>query len=103
MIWADFLRVVEAIILLAGVAGIFFVFFKNATTKTTISSQKDLIETLSGQIAELRNMHIQNEKAIAKLSGQVSVYKELPLAEMAKSMQAIAASQTEILKLIKPQ
>lgn len=83
--------------------------------KQTITNQKDLIETyekrlkaLEEQGKEDQRQHIQNVKDIADLQGQIKVYKELPLQEMAGAMKdisevnkQIAASNQEILKTLK--
>lgn len=97
----DLVRLVEGLIVLAGLAAIIYAVFKNSTVKATIASQKDLIETLQGQVSELRTLHIQNEKSIAELQGQVSVYKELPLSEIAKSIEGMLNTQKDIIKLLK--
>lgn len=82
--------------------------------KQTIENQKDLIETyekrlkaLEDQSAEDRKNHLEQVKAIADLQGQIKVYKELPLQEMAKAMQkisevneTIARSNEQILKTL---
>lgn len=94
-------KLVEGAIVIAGVASLIFVSFKSATTKATIVAQKDLIETLTTQVKELRSLHLDNEKAISELKGQVSVYKELPLSELSNSMRELAQAQKEIFKLIK--
>lgn len=94
-------KLLEGIIVLGGVAAIFYAVFKNSTVKTTIQSQKDLIDTLTAQVSELRTLHISNEKSIAELRGQVSVYKELPLKELADSMESIASTQDKILAQLK--
>lgn len=85
----ELLKLVEGIVVIVGVAAIVYSVFKNQTVKATIASQKELIETLTGQVNELRTLHANNEKAIAHLSGQVGVYKELPLQEIAKSLQVL--------------
>lgn len=83
--------------------------------KQTIENQKDLIETLEKRLQALeiqkdtdREQHLDNVKAIADLQGQIKVYKELPLQEMAKAMQdisrvneIIANSNSEILETLK--
>lgn len=83
--------------------------------KQTIENQKSLIETyekrlkaLEDQKDEDRKQHIENVRAIAELQGQIKVYKELPLQEMAKAMEeisevnkGIAESNQEILKTLK--
>lgn len=82
--------------------------------KQTIENQKDLIETyekrlkaLEDQSAEDRRNHLEQVKAIADLQGQIKVYKELPLQEMATAMQrisqvneTIAKSNEQILKTL---
>jgi len=94
----ELVKLVEGLIVLAGTGAIFYAVFKNSTVKAIIQSQKDLIETLSGQVSELRKLHIENEKAISELKGQVSVYKELPLQELATSMKDISRTQKKILE-----
>lgn len=83
--------------------------------KQTIANQKDLIDTyekrlktLEDQGKEDKKQHIENVKAIAELQGQIKVYKELPLQDMALAMKEMAsASRTnadysrEILKTLK--
>lgn len=99
--FTDLIRILEGLLVLTGIAGIVFALFKSATTKATIISQKQLIETLSTEVSELRQLYIDNEKAIAELKGQVSIYKELPLAEMAKNMKSMSRDQALILKMLK--
>lgn len=94
-------KLIEGLIVLGGVGAVVFAVFKNQTVKQTIQSQKDLIETLTAQVNELRTLHMENEKAIARLTGQVEVYKELPLADLAKSMKEMAETQGQILKELK--
>jgi type II secretory pathway pseudopilin PulG len=96
----ELVKLIEGLIVVSGVAAIVFAVFKNSTVKATIQSQKELIETLTTQVSELRTLHIDNEKAIAKLSGQVEVYKELPLTELANSMKSISETQSKILESI---
>lgn len=83
--------------------------------KETIRNQKDLIDTyekrlkaLEDQKEEDHKTQLENVKAIADLQGQIKVYKELPLQQMAEAMTAIsdvnkgiAASNKEILKTLK--
>lgn len=101
MLADELTKLVEGLVVLTGVGAVIFSVFKNQTVKATIQSQKDLIETLSTQVSELRTLHIENEKAISKLQGQVEVYKELPLSEMAHSMGELASTQKQILNILK--
>ena len=101
MLADETIKLIEGLVVLTGIGAVVFSVFKNQTVRTTIQSQKELIETLSTQISELRTLHIENEKAISKLQGQVEVYKELPLSEMAHSMRELAVTQKQILSIIK--
>lgn len=94
-------KLIEGLIVLGGVGAVVFAVFKSQTVRQTIQSQKELIETLTVQINELRTLHLENEKAIARLTGQVEVYKELPLADLAVSMKKIAETQQQILTELK--
>lgn len=83
--------------------------------KQTIQNQKVLIDTyekrlkaLEDQKEEDHKTQLENVKAIADLQGQIKVYKELPLQEMAKAMEeisrvnkTIADSNSEILKTLR--
>jgi len=97
----EIVKLLEGLIIITSVVGIIFALLKTGTTKATIQSQKELIETLTAQVNELRNLHIENEKAISELQGQVSVYKELPLNQLSTSMAEIAKAQKDILRLLK--
>jgi uncharacterized membrane-anchored protein YhcB (DUF1043 family) len=83
--------------------------------KETIINQKALIESYEKRFADIEHQQSEdlkhhteerlvNAKAIADLQGQIKVYKELPLQEMALAMQdisrvnkVIADSNREIL------
>jgi predicted phage tail protein len=83
--------------------------------KQTITNQKELIDTYEKRITALEQQkeedhktQLENVRAIADLQGQIKVYKELPLREMARAMQeisevnkTIAESNTEILKTLR--
>lgn len=97
----EVVKQLEGLVVITSVVGIIFALLKTGTTKATIQSQKELIETLTTQVNELRNLHIENEKAISELQGQVSVYKELPLNQLSTSMAEIAEAQKDILRLLK--
>lgn len=71
------------------------------------TAQEKRIDALEKQAKVDRQNHMENIKAIADLQGQIKVYKELPLQEMAKAMQdisevnkLIAASNQQILKTL---
>lgn len=94
----EIVKLIEGTVVVAGIAAIFFAVFKDKTTRAIITQQKDLIDTLSAQVGELRTLHMDNEKAISRLEGQVEVYKELPLSKIATAMEQITLTQGKILK-----
>jgi len=82
--------------------------------KQTIENYEQLSVAQEKRIAALEDQskidhknHLENIKAIADLQGQIKVYKELPLQEMATAMQkisevneTIARSNEQILKTL---
>lgn len=81
---------------------------KSTTKNTTISSQKELIDTLmigkeeqKEQIADLINKHAESTAAIANLQGQVDVLKNIPLKEISSDLRHITNTQRDIVKLLK--
>jgi hypothetical protein len=80
----------------AGVAGA-LLYARSQVPGQTISNYKDLAESQERRIKALEEQrgvdhrnHIENIKAIADLQGQIKVYKELPLQDMASAMQKIS-------------
>lgn len=72
--------------------------------KQTIQNQKELIETYEKRLkaledqAELdKKQHLENVKAIAELQGQLKVYKEIPLQQIADSMKELSATNKKLL------
>jgi len=70
-------------------------------------AQEKRIAALEDQSKIDHKNHLENIKAIADLQGQIKVYKELPLQEMATAMQkisevneTIARSNEQILKTL---
>lgn len=75
--------------------------------KQTIQNYKELAESQEKRIADLEAKaeaqhadHIESIKAIADLQGQIKVYKELPLQEMATAMQKISSTNDNILNIL---
>lgn len=102
---------------LALVGGAILVIFSRVP-KQTIADQRELINTLQEQrkadkeqadarikaledqhTQDLKN-HLENSKAIAELQGQVKIYKELALNDLASSMSSIAETNKQILELL---
>lgn len=76
-------------------------------SKTKSDNLKDLkerVEILEKERQEAREQHVENQKAIANLEGQLSTYKEIPLKSIASSLEAlpkIVDSNSQILETLK--
>ena len=67
--------------------------------KETIEQQGKLIEALTQRQKELLDAHVMNEKAISELQGQIKVYKELPLQQIASSLKMLETLPAEFEKI----
>jgi len=70
------------------------------TKSNNLSDLKERVEILEKEREYAREQHIDNQKAIANLEGQLSTYKEIPLKSIAQSLQAlplIVTSNQQIL------
>jgi len=68
--------------------------------KQTIANQRELIETYEKRLKSLEDAQLSSTKDIYRLTGQIEVYKELPLREMARAMDRLASSNELILKIL---
>lgn len=85
-----------------------FLYLKSRLPKETIKQQSEVITALEKRITvmefdnkEQLKKHIENEKAIAELQGQIKVYKELPLQDIAKSLKALETLPQEFERITK--
>lgn len=101
----------------AGVIVMSILYIKSRLPKETIENQGKLIAALQNRLEEsirenkdnlekyreaekiMAEKHLQNEKAIADLQGQIKVYKELPLQDIAKSLKALEGIPHEFEKV----
>lgn len=79
------------------------VIVRATAAKTTIESQKELINTLLAgkeeqkeQIADLHQKHIASTAAIGNLQGQIDVLKNIPLKEISEDMKKLSQNQTKL-------
>lgn len=95
------------------------IYIKSRIPKETIAQQGLLIEALQKRLDEtieegkekekryqeheriMAEKHLANERAIADLQGQIKVYKELPLQDIAKSLKALEAIPNEFERITK--
>lgn len=74
-------------------------FVRSRIPKETIEQQGKLIEALTQRQKELLDAHVMNEKAISELQGQIKVYKELPLQQIANSLKMLETLPAEFEKI----
>ena len=70
-------------------------FVRSRIPKETIAQQGELIKALTQRQQELLDAHVSNEKAISELQGQIKVYKELPLQQIANSLKMLETLPAE--------
>jgi len=78
------------------------IYANNQNTKSKIKDEnnKDLIqrvEILEKDREEAREQHLENQKAIANLEGQLKTYKDIPLQQIADSLRDLAKNQDAVL------
>lgn len=84
------------------------IYIKSRLPKETIDQQGKLITALEKRLDELsrenrdlHEKHLHNERAIADLQGQIKVYKELPLQDIARSLKALEGLPKEFDRISK--
>lgn len=90
--------VVIAAEVIAGVL-LAMLYIKSRIPKQTIEQQAQLISALKDRVDTLEQAHTSNQKAIGTLEGQIKVYKELPLQEIARSLQVLETLPANMQKM----
>ena len=83
-----------------GVLGAITVIFSRTKTEN-LKDLKDRVDILEKDREESRAQHLENQKAISNLEGQVEAYKAVPLKFIPEALTALIASNNEILKTLK--
>lgn len=91
---------------IAGVVILSIIYVKSRIPKETIEQQTKLIDTLNTRITAMEadnkeqlKKHLENEKAIADLQGQIKVYKEIPLQDISRSLKVLENLPLEFRKI----
>jgi len=84
--------------ILAGII-LALLYVKSRIPGETIKQQGELIKALTERQNELINAHVSNEKAISELQGQIKVYKELPLQQIANSLKMLESLPAEFERI----
>lgn len=84
---------------LALVGGAYLI-LKSKVKTDNLKDLKDRVEILEKEREEARKQHLENQKAIANLEGQLSTYKEIPLKQIAASLSELSLSNNKILSTL---
>lgn len=76
------------------------VIVRSTTVKQTISTQNDLIGVLSQRVDALVQSDIEKTAQITTLQHEVDTFKNIPLAQIVSTQEAILATQKDIVKLL---
>lgn len=78
------------------VGGAYLVLMSKIKTDN-LNDLKERVAILEKEREFARQQHIENQKAISNLEGQLSTYKEIPLKSIAKSLDELSKSNGKIL------
>lgn len=82
---------------LVALAVVGFYVVRSKVKQENINDLKDRVSILEKERDEARLQHIENQKAIANLEGQLATYKEIPLKSIANSLEELTKSNESIL------
>lgn len=89
------LNTILSVVSLVAIVGSAWVVINSKVKSENLSDLKDRVEILEAERKEAQNQHLESQKAIANLEGQLSTYKEIPLKSIAKSLEDIGKSQKD--------
>ncbi len=90
----DFPATISILGYLVGVVGAITVIFSRVKTEN-LKDLKERVDILEKDREESRVQHIENQKAISNLEGQLSTYKQIPLKSIAQSLKDLSESQKD--------
>lgn len=78
----------------AGVVGAVLI-LASKTKTDNLNDLKERVEILEKEREFARLQHLENQKAISNLEGQLASYKEIPLKSIARSLETISQTTEE--------
>lgn len=78
------------------VAGAVLILMSKVKTNN-LNDLRDRVAILEQEREEARRQHLENQKAISNLEGQLATYKEIPLKSIAKSLDELSINNGKIL------
>ena len=88
------------ILSLTAMAVVAFYVVRSKVKDENLNDLKERVAILEKEREEARTQHIENQKAIANLEGQLKTYKEIPLKAIAASLSELSQSNGQILSVL---
>lgn len=88
MITTNINPVNDILLAIAFVGGV-FIYTRGRIPQQTIKNLQDLADSQTKSITELKEGRIEDAKVMARLEGQLALYKELPLRELANGIKNV--------------
>lgn len=85
---------------IAAVGGAYMI-IKSKVKNENIKDLINRVAILEKERAIAQEQHLENQKAIANLEGQLATYKEIPLKSIAGSLEQLTESNKSILETLK--
>jgi hypothetical protein len=82
-----------------GIAGSVAIFFSRVKNEN-LKDLRERVDILERERDTARLQHIDNQKAISNLEGQLKTYKEIPLKQISSSLIKLADSNNQILSTL---
>lgn len=95
-----FIKIVEVILGASGALALFWAGFKNNLSGSTVKLLSENKQAQDAAIKRLEDAANTQAVQIAELTGQVKLLKDIPLAQIAKSLEVVMTSHTAIEKLL---
>lgn len=89
------------VISIVSVAVVGFYAVRSKVKNENLKDLQDRVDILEKERELSRLQHLENQKAIAHLEGQLATYKEIPLKSIANSLEKLTESNTAILETLK--
>ena len=81
------------------VAGALTIIFSRIKSEN-LKDLQQRVDILEAERKQSQEQHLENQKAIANLEGQLNTYKEIPLSKIAVSLESLDKSNAKILKVL---
>lgn len=73
---------------------------KSKVKTDNLNDLKERVGILEKEREESRTQHLENQKAISNLEGQLKTYKEIPLKQIANSLTQLSSSNEQIINVL---